>query len=62
MTAPLNNHTIPESAKILRTSAANVYRLIKIGELVAVQFGSRYIVTDEDLRTFIFKHRTAAAR
>jgi len=61
MTAPLLNHTVPETAKILRTSPVNTYKLIRTGELVAVRFGSRVVVTDEDLRQFIQKHRTGAA-
>jgi hypothetical protein len=35
--------------------------LIRSRELVAVKFGSRMVVTDEDLRRFIEKHRTEAA-
>lgn len=57
MTAPLL-HTVPEVARILRTSGTNVLRLIRGGELIAVRFGSRVVVADEDLRRFIDGHRT----
>jgi excisionase family DNA binding protein len=56
--SPLLSHIIPEVAKTLRTSNVNIYKLIRSGELIAVKFGSRVVVTDEDLRAFIEKHRT----
>jgi len=59
--APLLNHTVVEAAKILRTSSVNTYRLIKIGELQAVQFGRRFVVPDECLREFLSRHMTKAA-
>jgi len=62
MTALIIDHTIPEVARIIRCSSVNVYKLIRTGELVAIRFGKRYIVTDEDLRRFIEGHRTEAAR
>jgi excisionase family DNA binding protein len=62
VTGPILNHTIPEVARIIRCSAVNVYKLIRTGELVAVRFGKRYIVTDEDLRRFIEGHRTGTGR
>jgi len=62
VTYPLINHTIPEVARIIRCSDVNVYKLIRTGEIVAVRFGKRYIVTDEDLRRFIEGHRTEGAR
>jgi len=61
MTTPLVNHTIPEVARIIRCSDVNVYKLVRTGEIIAVRFGKRYIVTDEDLRRFIDSHRTEAA-
>jgi excisionase family DNA binding protein len=61
MTDPLVNHTIHEAARVLRCSAVNVYQLVKRGELVAVRFGRRVVVTDEDLRAFIQRHRTERA-
>jgi len=57
----LLNHTVPEAARILRTSPVNTYRLIKIGELQAVQFGRRVVVPDECLREFLERHMTAKA-
>jgi excisionase family DNA binding protein len=60
VSSPLVNHTIDETAKALRTSPPNVLRLIRRGELIAVKFGKRYIITDEDLRRFIEGHRTGA--
>lgn len=60
MTPPLL-HTVPEVAQIIRCSDVNVYKLIRAGELVAVKFGRRAVVADEDLRRFIESHRTEAA-
>jgi hypothetical protein len=34
----------------------NTYRLIKIGELQAVQFGRRFVIPDECLREFLERH------
>jgi len=57
----LINHTVPETARALRTSPVNIYKLILRGELNAVRFGRRVVVTDEDLRKFITEHRTNGA-
>lgn len=54
-------HTVPETAKILRTSPVNVYTIVKRGELAAIRFGRRLVIADEDLRVFIEKHRTERA-
>jgi excisionase family DNA binding protein len=62
MTSPILNHTIPEVARIIRCSDVNVYKMIRNKEIIAVRFGKRYIVTDEDLRRFIEGHRTEGAR
>ena len=51
-------HTVPETARILRTSSVNLYKLIRSGELRAVQFGRRIVVPDECLREFIDCHMT----
>ncbi len=61
MTVPIVNFTIPEVSKIIRCSDPNTYKLIRTGELIAVRFCKRYIVTDEDLRRFIEGHKTEAA-
>jgi excisionase family DNA binding protein len=61
MTGPPLLHTIPETARILRCSDVNVYKLIRSGELQAVQFGRRVVVPDSCLQEFIDRHMTMKA-
>jgi excisionase family DNA binding protein len=58
---PFKMYTVPETAKILRCSDVNVFKMIRNKEIIAVRFGKRYIVTEGDLRQFIEGHRTEAA-
>ena len=46
-------HTIEEVAKILRVSEATVRRLIKSGQLEAIQVGSQYRISQEELDRFL---------
>lgn len=46
-------YTIEEVAKILRVSEATVRRLIKSGQLEAIQVGSQYRISQEELDKFL---------
>ena len=52
----LRNHTVPEVGRILRCSGANVYTLIRTGQLRAVHFGRRIVLPDDCFRAFLHAH------
>jgi len=51
---------VNEVAQILRVSKMTVYRLIKQGDLPAVQIGRGYRVREEDVHTYLDSRYTEA--
>ncbi len=45
--------TVGEVADLMRVSSMTVYRLIKAGDLRAVQVGKSYRIKEEDINSFI---------
>ncbi len=45
--------TVPEIAKLLRTSKMNIYRLIRRGELPAIRIGHKLRVRRSDLKSYL---------
>ncbi|HJM98983.1 MAG TPA: helix-turn-helix domain-containing protein [Acidimicrobiales bacterium] len=52
-TPPLKFMTVGEVADLMRVSSMTVYRLIKAGDLRAVQVGKSYRIREEDINSFI---------
>jgi len=50
---PLKFMTVGEVADLMRVSSMTVYRLIKAGDLRAVQVGKSYRIREEDINSFI---------
>jgi len=45
--------TVSEVADLMRVSSMTVYRLIKAGDLRAVQVGKSYRIREEDINSFL---------
>ena len=45
--------TVGEVADLMRVSSMTVYRLIKAGDLRAVQVGKSYRIREEDINSFL---------
>ncbi|MGI8575663.1 MAG: helix-turn-helix domain-containing protein [Egibacteraceae bacterium] len=58
--AQLGEHllTVTEVAEHMRVSNMTVYRLIKAGELPALQIGKNYRISSEDLTAYLDAART----
>jgi excisionase family DNA binding protein len=52
--------TVSEVAEMLRVSDMTVYRLIKAGELRALQIGKSYRLREEDVDAFLSSRFTEA--
>jgi excisionase family DNA binding protein len=52
--------TVSEVAEMLRVSDMTVYRLIKSGQLRALQIGKSYRLRDEDVDAFLSSRFTEA--
>ena len=50
---PLKFMTVGEVADLMRVTSMTVYRLIKAGDLRAVQVGKSYRIREEDINSFI---------
>jgi excisionase family DNA binding protein len=50
-------HTIPRAAFLSGLSRSTIYVLIKGGELPTVKVGRRTLISDDDLRVLIERHR-----
>ncbi|MBI4136721.1 helix-turn-helix domain-containing protein [Candidatus Roizmanbacteria bacterium] len=51
--------TVHEIAQLLRLSVLTIYKYIKGGQLIAVEFGGHYRVSRSALQAFIKEHRVA---
>lgn len=49
--------TVLEITKILRLSALTIYKYIKEGKLIAVEFGGHYRISKTSLQSFIDEHQ-----
>ena len=49
--------TVIEITKILRLSALTIYKYIKEGKLLAIEFGGHYRVSRTSLQSFIDAHK-----
>ena len=52
--------TVQEVADLMRVSSMTVYRLIKAGELRALQIGKSYRLREEDVDAFLSSRFTEA--
>ncbi|HVF12011.1 MAG TPA: helix-turn-helix domain-containing protein [Actinomycetota bacterium] len=52
--------TVTEVARLMRVSNMTVYRLIRSGELRAVQLGNRYRVRETDVHQYLDDHYVSA--
>ncbi len=52
--------TVSEVALLMRVSNMTVYRLIRSGELKAVQVGNRYRVKESDVHAYLDEHYVRA--
>ena len=50
--------TIPEASQLVRLSRASLYRAMDSKQLRYLKYGSRRLITREDLNTFIASMRT----
>ena len=60
-TAPLA-HSVPDAAKRIGISRSGLYNLIALGEIPVAKAGNRTLVLDDDLRTYLARHRVVADR
>lgn len=51
-------YTIDELADILKLNRNTVKKYIELGELIAVQIGSQYRISESDLQRYIESKRT----
>jgi excisionase family DNA binding protein len=56
--------TLPDVAEILNTSVAQVYAMVRRGDLPAIKIGGRgqWRVSEPDLETFIAEMKTATKK
>jgi len=56
--------TLPDVAEILNTSVAQVYAMVRRGDLPAIKIGGRgqWRVSETDLETFIAEMKTATKK
>ena len=52
--------TIPEVAALIRSSERSVYEWLRVGKMGGVRAGSKWLVTREDVETFLNLGRVAA--
>jgi excisionase family DNA binding protein len=55
---------LPDVAEVLNTSVAQVYAMVRRGELPAIKIGGRgqWRVSEDDLETFIAEMKTATKK
>ena len=51
--------TVLEITRILRLSALTIYKYIKEGKLIAIEFGGHYRISKSALQAFIQEHRVS---
>jgi len=51
-------HRVPRAAQVSGVSRSRLYEFMKSGELAYIKMGRRRLISDDDLRALIARHRT----